>query len=261
MADFQSYLSAIILIFITLLGASGLATPAVSATTSDASFLSSQSTPAVFLQAQSHAQPTPTLTPTPPLTSFPSPLPATPTPTAQDWPPWQVLLNLGLPIPATLGLQSQLTPSWSVLAAAGYLPVPLGPKGTFSAGQIELAGHYHPFANAFFLSAQLGYQLIQWQAKLSLGSLAQGAGPINSQLRLESLYLGVGLGAMWQLSEHFFLGFDLGLNFPCAASGSISMQPATPAGDSLVQASRDALTYFAHYPLPSLHLVRLGWSF
>jgi hypothetical protein len=175
--------------------------------------------------------------------------------------PYYPMLTIGVPVPIALGLNWKINSEWSTLLNAGYAPIPFILNGAMSAGHIEWVGRWHFLSGSTFLWAALGYQSVHFSTRLNLGTLSVDPRPVEATLYLKSFYIALGPGYMWKLSDHLYLGFNVGIQIPLMATGGIDVKEDNSAGNSLENSAQDAMSYFAGYAIPRISLLQLGWQF
>lgn len=180
--------------------------------------------------------------------------------------PWVLNASIGAPnilsasfgVLHGLGLRSQLT--------AGVSPLPLGSAGTFIATCFEALGAYHPHwqnAGPFFVGAGVGFQSLNLNTAIRLGSLASDVSSPTGAIGWQNFYAAASVGWLWLKPSGFFWGFDLSVRVPIVGWGGIyASSSGSPAlATSLSSAGGYALSRYARLVYPSLTLIRLGWVF
>ncbi|MGZ3687797.1 MAG: hypothetical protein ACXWPM_10290 [Bdellovibrionota bacterium] len=174
---------------------------------------------------------------------------------------WGILLStLGAPNPIAGGAIYRMNPLVDLRAQVAYLPVPLSSLFASSAN-IEAGGQLHPFKNAFFIGAAVGWQNVFTSMNLNFSQTTTA-----TALNLAHIYVSPVIGCLWQRPSGFLIGFDAGIQIPLVAWGGLAVTGADPAGlagygASLAAASVGPATHLAQLLLPQITLLRLGYVF
>lgn len=167
-------------------------------------------------------------------------------------------MGLGFPMLLELGLITFPFKKIDLDLSATYLPLPFIGSGTLLIRGIECTLQWHPTQQRFFLLTGLGFQNFQFNASINLGKFSDTPGPENGSVTLSRLYVPVGIGIQWIYSDRFYLESDIGIQLPILKSGKISFDSSSATKDSLEEASKDALSYYAGFILPRVTFIRFG---
>ncbi len=169
--------------------------------------------------------------------------------------------GIGVPVPVRFGLEVPLLDQFDGAVELGYGPYPSISTFSINSGAVEARVHYYPGWGPLYFGTGLGYQLFRIGTTLDLGSLAPTEGPSNATFNFQFLYVALGFGCRWNLSEALTLGFDLGVQIPLANWGSLSLPSKDVVEQDLANASSNALGYLSNLILPRVNLIKIGYAF
>ncbi len=154
-------------------------------------------------------------------------------------------LALGAPHPLAVGLRLRWSPVLDWEAEGGLLSFKIGSRH-LSVSHTQVSARWYPGSGGFQLGAGVGYQSVAFS----------GPFPITGEdgaIRFNAFYVTPQLGYEWKLSSGLTLGSSIGWQVPFLASGAFF--------EGVTQESRRSLARVAGLSLPTLSLLRLGWSF
>ncbi len=228
-------------------------------------------TPSAARAADAEAAPAPT--PTAP-TPADAPAPAAPTPAAAPTP---VAATPAAPAPAahdealrwgaTLGIVSvprllsldvfaRVGRAWSVGVMVDYLPpgiAKFGEETTLSLLQLGVQGRYFPFASTEGWFARSVYAGLAFGYQYSRADSRKFDSEVD--YLSESAYFAPKLGLLFTLKSGLTMGGELGVTLPFAWGYSIASDGTEDSN------ARKAARTFGEFPIPTLTLFRIGYTF
>lgn len=174
---------------------------------------------------------------------------------------------IALPQPIKIGAELAL-PGLSRLRPygdAGYAWVP------FSSGSkslrvysLEAGARYFPWEERFFASAALGFRYLGFSTDVSSFKIDDQAVATDGTIATKAFYAGLTLGAEFPLTSKLSFGFDIGLQIPLVAWGSLDLSDSTTGADSsnseLLAVDSNGISRIAKLVLPQITLFRLRWN-
>ncbi len=154
------------------------------------------------------------------------------------------LLAVGLPQPLSVGLRFRRSAEWDWETEGGIFSTDLSDR-TLAVSHVRIGGRWHPWASGLTVGARLGYQSYEVSGVLPITE-TQGS------IRLTSWYVAPTLGFEWRVGKSLTVGSDLGWQVSLHSVGSLY--------DDGVRNTRDSLRRIAGLPIPTLSLLRLGWT-
>lgn len=181
---------------------------------------------------------------------------------------WSPEASVALPLPLQLGasVASIDHPALHVYANVGYFRMGLN-SGTraISIYGLETGGRWYPGEGAFFAAAGFGVRHVGLRVSGATFNFANGSpGVTSGTIALTTPYFCPKIGMDFKLSRRLSLGFDLGVQLPFFASGSLALQNANTGADSdtssLLQVNSSiAMARVAGLILPQITLFRFEY--
>lgn len=171
---------------------------------------------------------------------------------------------VSLPQPLVIGIQTRRpdSPKFDAFFEGGFFKYPLTSSNrSVSEYGLQAGVRYHPFANWFYVTGELGFRHIGINVDISnlkqdgvaLANTAQGS--------IGTFYTGVLVGGEWRIFTNFALAFDVGYQFAIFHTGSITIvtDPSQDDGTDYSVDDSKEMKRISGLPIPQIALFRLVW--
>jgi len=147
----------------------------------------------------------------------------------------------------------------------GYIQYPFSSSSTsFSIFSVEAGTRYFPWQSVFYVGLGLGYRQMGVSANISAFQVEGETVATSANMNLSTPYLSPTLGVNISVGKSIFLGFDLGVQVPIFAAGSLKMIDSTTGTTSDTSAvlkvtSDRAMGRIAGLIIPTVTLIRFSY--